>query len=413
MSMTLIDESGPIRCTIFQEGVDKYNEMLVDGKVLFFSKGQIKNANKKFSSVNCEYEISMDGESEIWQVHSNDQSESLLPEKAFNFIPIESLRVKPKGSTMDVIGILASVGQPQAITTKAGNSITKRSVAIADQTALVEVALWDAAAENWEHPVGMVIGFKAARIAEFNGDISLSLNMGSAVETDLSSAKPEGLLSWYRESGEKVNVPKISKGGNGPSSKAAVLHRNTLEEIQRLGLGKGEKADYITVRATITHIKQENMFYDACPTCHRKVISQNLNSGPYRCERCDQTHEVADARFLLSLMISDGTSQMWVTGFDDVAKKVLGVSAEEFRKQSMEDAQYATSLRQRCMYAQFLAKLRVKEEQSGESGEDRLRLMLVDQVRWIGIPHGSPDAPVSTFTTESGIMMKEIDAHFT
>ena len=409
-SMTLIDESGPIRCTIFQEGVDKFYDLLEDGKVFFFSKGQVKNANKKYSSVNCEYELSMDKDAEIWPLHGNDPAAQTLPQQSFNFVPVEALKVKEKGSMVDVLGVLAHAGQPQAITTKAGNSLTKRSIMIADQTAQVEITIWDALAENWDTPEGTVLGVKAARVTEFNGEIGLSLSASSSIDREITGTQAQSISSWYQGVEGKINVPNISRGNAG-SSKGPVLYRNTLEEVQRLSLGKGEKPDYISVRGTITHIKSDSMMYDACQTCNKKLIPLNFNSGPYRCEKCDQQFETASARFLLSMMISDGTSQVWVTAFDDVAAQIFSMTASEIKKQSEEDPNFVTTLCSKRMYSQIIARLRVKEDRYGDAGEERMRLTLVGPVRWIGT---SPDdaSLASTFQYECEVMRKEIEAYF-
>ena len=409
-SMTLIDDSGPIRCTIFQEGVDKYYDMLEDGKVFHFSKGQIKNANKKYSSVNCEYELSLDKEAEIWPLRGNDPAAETLPQQSYNFVPVEALKVKEKGSMVDVLGVLAHAGQPQAITSKAGNSLTKRSIMIADQTAQVEITVWDSLAENWSIAEGTVLGVKAARTTEFQGEIGLALSASSVIDQDIAGSQPQALMKWYQSIEGKINVPNISRGNAGGASKGPILYRNTLEEIQRLALGKGEKPDYISVRGTIVHIKSDNLMYDSCATCNKKLIPINFNSGPYRCEKCDQQFDTAEKRYMLSMMISDGTTQVWVTAFDETAQQIFGITANEMSKQGEEDPSSVTALCSKRMYSQIIARLRVKEDRYGD-GEERTRMSLVAPVRWIGTP-ADDNAPASTFQYECEVMQKEIDAFF-
>ena len=411
-SMTLVDGSGPIQCTIFQEGVDKFYDMLVDGSVFFFSKGVVKTANKKFSSVNSEYEISMDKEGEIWPAHVNDTSSNLFPQKVFNFLPIESLKVKEKGSVVDILGVVASVGQPQAMMTKAGNNVSKLTVMLADQTAQVELTVWDALAEQWDVPAGVVIAVKKGRVSEYNGDVSLSLSSSGSIDREVPGSQPQTLMNWFQHIEGNITVPNISRGGFGSASRGPILYRNTLEEIHRLSIGKGEKPDYVTVRGTVTHIKSDSMFYNACPNCNKKVIPVNFNNGPYRCEKCDQTHDTAESRFLVSMMLSDGTSQVWVTVFDDVAMQFFGISALELSKRAAEDPNYMTYVCTQRMYSQLVARLRVKEERYGDTGEERTRISMLGPLRWIGTPPGNEDAPVSTFSFESEVMMREIESYF-
>ena len=60
----------------------------------------------------------------------------------------------------------------------------------------------------------------------------------------------------------------------------------TLGYVKENRLGEDDKVDYFATRATIIHIKSDNLTYPACKTegCSKKVIE-----GPdgWRCEKCD------------------------------------------------------------------------------------------------------------------------------
>jgi len=412
-SMTLVDQSGPIRATVFQEGVDKFYETLVEGNVYTFSKGQIKTANKKFSAVNCEYELSFDKDTEITSVRASDALNKVLPLKVFNFVPIGSLKGKEKGSTLDVIGLITAIQNPQTITTKIGQSLIKRNISLADQTAQIDVVVWDILATNWDLPVGAVIGIKSARLSEFNGELTLSLGHSSTLERSPPESHIQTLRQWFRSCDGVIQVPNLSLSDGTSSSRGPVQYRNTLEEIPRLGLGRGEKPDYIHVRATITHIKADSLMYDACPTCHKKLIPVGMETA-LRCEKCDKTYSVSEPRYLVALMISDGTSQNWVTVFDEHASKIFGMSAAEMKRQAMEDPNFISYVCTSRMYAQFVAAIRVKEERFGDGFEERVKLSLVNPFRWIGNlpPMIGEDGPLSTFAYELQIMLREIDLFF-
>lgn len=64
-SVTLMDETGEIRATGFNDAVDSFYNLLEEGKVFFISRARINIAKKQFSSVNNEYEIMFENNTEI------------------------------------------------------------------------------------------------------------------------------------------------------------------------------------------------------------------------------------------------------------------------------------------------------------------------------------------------------------
>ena len=64
-SCTLLDDTGEIKATGFNDTVDLFYNMLEEGKVYFISKARVGIAKKQFSNVNNEYEISLESGSEI------------------------------------------------------------------------------------------------------------------------------------------------------------------------------------------------------------------------------------------------------------------------------------------------------------------------------------------------------------
>ena len=67
-NITLMDESGEIRATGFNQCVDEFYERLQEGKVYYISKARVNLAKKKFSNVNNEYELGLEKSTEITEV---------------------------------------------------------------------------------------------------------------------------------------------------------------------------------------------------------------------------------------------------------------------------------------------------------------------------------------------------------
>ena len=127
--------------------------------------------------------------------------------------------------------------------------------------------------------------------------------------------------------------------------------RITIGEISEKGLGGGDAADYVAIRATLTQINfsaDRPPWYKACPNlrardakdgsrvndakgkeseCAKKVTQ--TDDGLYLCTECGKIPNYTN-RFMLSCQAADETGAVWMTAFDSVAKELLGgKSADE------------------------------------------------------------------------------------
>lgn len=93
-SVDLADESGEIRATCFNKEVDKFNILLEPNGVYYISRGAIKAANKQYSSINNDYELTFNAETTITQCL--DDSNFKIPTVNFNFLKINNLASAPK-----------------------------------------------------------------------------------------------------------------------------------------------------------------------------------------------------------------------------------------------------------------------------------------------------------------------------
>ena len=198
-SVTLIDQSGPIRATFFQDAVDKYFDSITEGDIYQISGGLIKTANKIYNSVNCEYELTFDKDCEFQRISESDPTYRQFPLKVFNFVPVITLTTKQKGNFVDVLGVVTVVRPDQNIITKQGQTLNKRSIVLADETGQVDVTLWEPLAQAWDVPVGEVIGLKAVRIAQFNNMVQLSVGQASTLDRDPPGKQPAQLLDWFKK----------------------------------------------------------------------------------------------------------------------------------------------------------------------------------------------------------------------
>jgi replication factor A1 len=363
-SFTLVDESAAIRATVFQEAVDVLFPIVVNGGVYVFGGGSVKNANRKFSNVNNDYELTFDSST---QVIRQPESAS-IPTSRYNFVPISLLAQREPQSIVDVLAVVTEVSEVTTIVQKAtGKELIKRNIKIVDMTAAVELTVWGDQAKAWAYPIGTVLAIRQAKIGSFDG-----VNLGTSFNTafDISPAIPDvkKLHEWFIATGG-TDVKSLSRTGAGQFENNENFHgRKFFDDIQAEGLGRGEKPDYIEVRCTPVYIKQDAQWYESCPTCQKKVVQAGADGTRWKCEKCDKV-VTPKPRYLISIQASDGVSMMWLSLFNDAGVSFFGMQPEELKAQSEADPTALPRLIQKRLHRPMLLRLRVKEEQFRSSGD--------------------------------------------
>ncbi|CUG87758.1 replication factor 51kDa, putative [Bodo saltans] len=374
-SFTLVDQSSAIRATAFNETVDQLFPMLQPGNVYYFSGGQVKNANRKFSNVNNDYELTFDKTTQVVPARNDAESMS-IPVQRYNFVPIKILQQREVGSLVDVLAVVMQTGELSNLVQKAtGKELTKRSIKIADSTASIELTLWDEGAKNWNIPTGSIVAFRQCRTGAFDG-VTLGTTQQTTFDTNPNIPDTKKLSDWFHATGGN-DVSSLSNQGTrgGEKDSENFRGRKFFEDIQTERLGRGINADFIDVRCTPVYLKTDGQWYDACPTpkCNKKVVPVGASGNQFKCEKCDR-EVVPIQRYLVSLQASDNVQQLWLTMFNETAEEFLGITAQELKKRSEADPSYITKVAQSRLHRPLLMRIRVKEERQGNDGDDRTRL---------------------------------------
>lgn len=87
-SVELIDNTGEIRANGFNEQVDKFYDMLQIDSVYYISRGILKTANKQYSKLDNDYEMTFSNDTVIEPCEEEDNS---LPHMNFNFVTFSDL----------------------------------------------------------------------------------------------------------------------------------------------------------------------------------------------------------------------------------------------------------------------------------------------------------------------------------
>ncbi|EQB78307.1 replication protein A DNA-binding subunit [Camelus ferus] len=287
---------GEIRATAFNEQADKFFPLIDVNKVYYFSKGTLKIANKQFTSVKNDYEMTFNNETSVMPCEDGHH----LPTVQFDFTGISDLESKSKDSLVDIIGICKSFDDVTKITVKSNNrEVSKRNIYLMDMSGkVVNATLWGEDADRFDGSRQPVMAIKGARVSDFGGR-SLSVLSSSTVIMNPDIPEAYKLRGWFDSEGQAldgVSISDLKSGGMGGSN----TNWRTLYEVKSENLGQGDKPDYFSSVATVVYLRKENCMYQACPTqdCNKKVIDQQ--NGLYRCEKCDREFPNFKYRMILS-----------------------------------------------------------------------------------------------------------------
>ncbi|KAJ8773977.1 hypothetical protein K2173_009408 [Erythroxylum novogranatense] len=383
-SFDLLDsDGGEIRVTCFNAVADQFYHQIEAGRVYLISKGSLKPAQKTFNHLRNDLEIFLESSSIIQPCFDDDSS---IPRQQFHFRPISDIEGMDNNTVVDVIGVVSSISPATSIMRKNGSETQKRALQLKDMSGRsVEITLWgnfcsaegqmlQTMCDTGSFPV---LAVKSGRVSDFNGKALGTISTSQLfIEPDFPEAQK--LKDWFNKEGRNTPTVSISKE---LSSVGRTDVLKTVSQIKDERLGTSEKPDWITVNATVIFIKVDNFCYTACPImagdrpCSKKVT--NNGDGKWRCEKCDQSVDACDYRYILQIQIQDHTGITWVTAFQECGEEIMGVSAKDlhcmkFEKQ--DDESFSKIIRQ-VLFTRYFFKLKVKEETF--SDEQRVKSTVV------------------------------------
>lgn len=369
-SMELVDESGEIRATGFNQEVEKFYSLIEQGKVYYITKGTLKIANKQFSSLKNDYEMTLNGETNI--IPCEDSTD--VPMVQCDFVSIADLESREKDSIIDVIGVCKSVEDVTRITTKNSREVSKRNIQLMDMSGrVIQLTMWGNDAETFDGTGQPILAIKGARLSDFGGR-SLSTQFSSTLMINPEIPEAYKLRGWYDKEGHAMDGQSMTEmrgpGGGGNTN------WKTLMEVKNEHLGHGDKADYFSCIGTIVYIRKENCLYQACPSkdCNKKVVDQQ--NGMYRCEKCDKEFPDFKYRLMLSANIADFGDNQWVMCFQDSAETLLGQNAAYLGQLKDSNEAAFDEVFQHANFNTFLFRNRVKLETYND--ESRIKVTVVE-----------------------------------
>ena len=358
-SVNLLDESGEIRGTGFNDQCDALYELFQEGGVYYItSPCRVNMAKKQFTNLNNDYELMFERDTNVEKAEEQEG----VPQVRFNFTNIADLQTVEKDTTIDTIGVLKEVGETSQITSKTTSKpYDKRELTLVDNTGYsVRLTIWGNTATNFDAMPESVVAFKGVKVSDFGGRSLSLLSSGSmTIDPDIDDAHK--LKGWYDAQGKNDTFQNHAgmtstigaAGGRTDATK-------TIMQVKEENLGMSDNTDYFITKATIIYVKQESVSYPACLSegCNKKVVE--TDPGQWRCERCDKTHPKPEHRYIMSVNVSDHTGQIWLSCFDDVGRMIMGMSADTLMEIREEDEKAYGDVFQEANCKTWIFKCRAK-----------------------------------------------------
>lgn len=227
---------------------------------------------------------------------------------------------------IDAIGILKEIAEVSEVVSKTTSKpFAKRDLTIVDSTMRsVRLTVWGNTAKNFTTPIDSVVAFKGVKVSDFGGR-SLSLTSSGTMSVDPDIDEAHKLKGWYDAQGHQDTfVPQANTGGGFSRQQ----DYKTIAQVKEEHLGTSDEADYFNLKATVVYIRQENFAYEACQSenCNKKVLEID---DQWRCERCEKSFPRPQYRYIMSLSVCDHTGQMYLSGFDESGRVIMGMGADK------------------------------------------------------------------------------------
>lgn len=398
-SVTFADDSGEIRATGFGDAVTQFYDQIVEGRVYYVSRAQVKVAKKQFAgSVQNEYELTLDPKTEI--VPCN---EHVVPSIRYERTMLSELMNREKDTMIDVLAVVKDVGDIVNMVSKANKPLTKRDISLIDQSKFsVRTTLWGRSAETFgSDMVNQIVLVKGIRVGDFGGR-TLSAMQSSSILVNPDVSDAHELRGWYDGPAGPVACPgdlmtysmhgPVGADGSGGAAGGAMAYDRpqnykTFSQVGEENLGLGEKPDYFTLRcATVSMVRDKNLYYPGCASgdCFKKVIQ---NDNGWRCEKCNKTFPSPQYRYMPSICFSDFSGQGWLSMFDELGREFFGKTANELNEMMEENEEAGKAFLKTLFFKQFNVKVQAKADSWQGDTRVRFNAMSVTPVNYAAGAH--------------------------
>jgi replication factor A1 len=392
MSVDLLDaEGGEIRASFFNQGVDKYGDMLEKGKCFTLSGGNVKVANRAYNNCNHRYELVFDKQALVEPA----QDDASIEVVKFNFVTMKALGQRSLPCTVDLCGVITSFLPTQTVRTKEGVELLKREITIADDTATsFSVTLWGDRAKTEDrvfdgHPVVVI---KLVSVKEWKDSRSGSLVQGGDLLFNSKIPEALHLQQWWSNGGSSQALVTLSVPTAGSDTRQRNATATTLGGLRIASEKLGHEPELFSVVARLALVQttkqgaSQPLHYMACAEikegtnnlpCNKRVSEDGF------CAACNRAGKVTP-KCTLRCRFIDFEDQTWLTSFHEATTRIIDMTGEEVRSMELAAAEKGEGGREEleaAIRSKYFAKpmnITVRAKMDTYNGEARANVTVVE-----------------------------------
>ena len=330
--IVLDKDENEMQCTCFNKAVDKFFNIISEGKIYEIKGGYVKINDKKFTTIKSDYKIVLDENSVI----TEKKDDGRIKINNLKIIKISDIQNINLYSIIDLCAFVLDIGEKTIKHTRNGDQPMKKLLIGDISKYKIEFSLWRIHAST-EVKISDILLIKNVKVGEFNGK-----NLSTFDETSIQVNPPksipevmelENFLKNYKgefndlDDINDLNQRKIKDRDN--DNYDIVYIKDALDSIDTID-------DSITISkvcATVTQIMHnEKNYYIGCSdrNCKRKLIYEE-DKNIYLCPNCKRTYDNPNYYYTLSLRVKDASCEHWIDIFGKTAENIMKMTAEEYK----------------------------------------------------------------------------------
>jgi len=386
-SVDLLDRDGDqIRASFFNDAAAKFANILEQGKVFTFSKGNIKVADKRFNNLPHPYEITFFSDAVITPA-ADDVS---IQKQKYSFVPLKVLATRALPFTCDLLGLVVGFQPPRQFNSnKTNQPFTKASITVCDETGYsIEIGVWGDTATTMKESDfagNPVLALKGVRVQEFQGRTGSLSESGTFQVYD--GLEAHALKRWWDSEGSSMascgGLTKLtdSMGGGGARDSTKTL---TLSETRMKTEDIGSQPEYWDTIARLSYVTTKNRDGEAVPIMYNGCQEQREQNG--RMIACNKKMDRGSCplhgpsektawRWMPRAQFQDATDTLWLACFETEFTQVIGKTANMVHDLQEQGHKIEKLLRQ--SYFSGLFRFRVQAKLEEYQGENKPKVRIV------------------------------------
>lgn len=397
-NIELVDDDGTaIEATLWRDLAAAQHARIEVGKLYYISNGQLKPADRRYSTVRNHYCMHLDARTVIEEAPADQQASAARMEARLQYVAFADLGpfINSK-ATVDIIGVATQVNPLGSVKRKADQTeLPRRDITLVDATRKsVNVTLWGEMATDFGARLeGMtlpVVSLGAVRVSDYNG-LSLSTVTRSTATADPNVPEARKLKDWYEAEGRSAEIVAANEGlggtGRGSGAERSGPRPTTFASaVNDLHMAADSKPEYHSLYVRFTSIRPDQTFYylAAKEANNRKVVA--VGDGTFRCDFDGNTYEASQVarRFIMLAQVTDATGQLNVNVFDDQAKDLFKSTADEMaelKEGGQEQVElFEQALKKPCLDEVWSMRVQVRPNEYNGEVRKRINVAAMNRV---------------------------------